>query len=29
MTGIIDLLFEGDDYADADDTFGEDLDLFF
>lgn len=29
MTGIIDLLFDSDDYADAGDTFGEDLDLFF
>lgn len=29
MTGIVDLLlFDDDDYADADDTFGEDLDLF-
>lgn len=29
MTGIIDLWFDDGDYADADDTFGEDLDLFF
>lgn len=29
MTGIIALWFDDGDYADADDTFGEDLDLFF